>query len=147
MTLPTVPSRVHSGMRFGLPWLGLAIAAFAASCSSDKTGEVATPIGGGGSAGTMDTDGAVVNCRDDPRVDAYTANMEKLGLQSVLSFKLLSSAPAPPTRGTNVLKMQISKNGAPITGDLLAHLKMPDHGHETSVQPVITLDAATSTYT
>jgi len=34
-----------------------------------------------------------------------------------------------------------------MSGALTANLRMPDHGHETSVQPVITFDAASSTYT
>jgi hypothetical protein len=38
-------------------------------------------------------------------------------------------------------------DGAAVTGDLFASLKMPDHGHPTQVQPVVTFDASTATYT
>jgi hypothetical protein len=119
-----------------------------AACSDNKTGQNGSEVGGaGGGGGDSGGDGAVVNCTADPRVDAYTPNMQKAGQGGVLTFTLLESDPAPPGRGINVLKLKITQNGTPITGDLLAHLKMPDHGHETSVQPVITLDASSATYT
>jgi hypothetical protein len=128
------------------------VVAFVASIAgvgcSDKTGENKSPIGStGGAAGSMDTDGMVVKCTGDPRVDTYTANLKKAGQQNVLTFTLVESKPAPPVRGTNVMKLKVTKaDNTAVTGDLQAKLWMPDHGHGTSVQPVITLDPATSTY-
>src|SRR6185436_1535090 len=73
---------------------------------------------------------------------------KKAGQRSVLTFTLVESTPAPPARGSNVIKLKVTKmDDTAVTGDLLAKLNMPDHGHPTSVQPVITLDPATSTYT
>jgi hypothetical protein len=147
MMLPTGPAKVHSGMRFR--WLFVPFAAsIAALGCGDKTGDSANPVvGTGGAGGTMDTDGAVM-CTHDPRVDTYTANLRKSGQLHVLYFTLVESTPAPPARGSNVLKLKITDaDDMPVTGDLVATLKMPDHGHPTSVQPVITLDATTSTYT
>jgi hypothetical protein len=70
-----------------------------------------------------------------------------MGQGSKLTFTLVESKPAPPVRGTNVMKLKVTRaDDTPMTGDLQAKLWMPDHGHGTSVQPVITLDPATSTY-
>jgi hypothetical protein len=95
----------------------------------------------------METDGMVVKCTNDPRVDTYTANLKKAGQRSMLTFTLVESKPGPPIRGTNVLKLKVTKmDETPVTGDLQVKLWMPDHGHGTSVIPEITLDAVTSTY-
>jgi YtkA-like len=127
-------------------FLLLALPLAPSACSSDKPGENGSPVGGTG--GTMNTDGAVVNCTNDPRVDTYVANLKKAGQQNVLTFTMVESTPAPPARGSNVMKLKITKaDQTPVTGALQAKIKMPDHGHESSVQPTITLDPSTSTYT
>src|SRR5258708_5872045 len=129
MTLPTRPWGLHSVMR--TRWLGLgALATIAVlGCSGEKTGETPTPVGGtGGAGGSMETDGSVVKCTDDPRVDTYTANLKKAGQRSVLTFTLAESAPAPPARGTNVMKLKVTKmDDTAVTGDLTAKVSMPDH--------------------
>jgi hypothetical protein len=137
-------------MRLGWRFAALAAWCFAIGCSAEKPGETSNPIGGtgGGGGGSTATDGSVVKCTMDPRVDTYTANLKKAGQRSMLTFTLVESTPAPPARGTNVMKLKVTKmDDTPVTGDLTAKLTMPDHGHPTSVQPVITFDAATSTYT
>jgi hypothetical protein len=120
--------------------LGLSVA-FVACGTSDKPAM--------SSAGTtvVDTDGSTVSCTDDPRISVYTANLKKPGQNGVLSFTLVESEPAPPARGINVLKLKVEMDGTPVTGDLLAALKMPDHGHPTTVQPIVTFDPSTATYT
>jgi len=96
----------------------------------------------GGSAGD-DT----VSCRDDPRLDVYTDNMDKPGELGVLTFRFSDFEPAPPAKGSNTFHVQASDaNGLSVTGSLGVGLTMPDHGHGTSVKPLVTLDAATSTY-
>jgi hypothetical protein len=131
-------------------WLvssALATSIAALGCSGESTGKTTDPIGGSG-GGTVDTDGGAVMCTHDPRVDTYTANLQKSGQLHVLTFTLVESNPAPPARGSNVMKLKITDaDDMPVTGDLQAKLSMPDHGHPTTVQPVITLDPATSTYT
>jgi hypothetical protein len=131
-----------------LRWL-VPVAFAALGCSSDKSGQNTSPVGSsGGAGGTVDTDGSTVECTHDPRVDTYTANLKKSGQSHVLTFTLVESTPAPPARGTNVLKLKVTDaDDMPVTGDLLADLNMPDHRHPTSVQPVITFDPATFTYT
>jgi hypothetical protein len=96
----------------------------------------------------LPSDGGDVKCTDDPRVDTYTEDLDRMGQQHVLKFTLVASDPAPPSRGINVMKLKIAQNdGTAIGGALLAKVSMPDHGHPTTVQPVITFDAASATYT
>jgi hypothetical protein len=134
-------------MRIGWPvFVAVAASIAGLNCSGDKTGETGTPVGGTGGS-SMDSD-ALVDCTMDPLVDTYTANLKKTGQLNMLTFTLVESDPAPPARGTNVMKLKVTKmDGTAVTGDLTAKLSMPYHGHPTSVQPVITFDAATSTYT
>ena len=149
MMLLTKRARLHSSM---LKSVRLAVAmgisvgiSFAAGAcgNSDKPGT--------STSGTqvLPTDGSTVSCTTDPRVDVYTANLKKAGERGVLTFTLVESNPAPPARGTNVLKMRVDMDGTAITGDgnLFASLKMPDHGHPTPVQPLVTFDASSATYT
>lgn len=143
MMLPLPALRLDWSMlelrRIGLVW-GASIVALGCS-SSDK------PATSSAETTVIETDGSAVSCVTDPRVDVYTANLKKPGQLGVLTFTLVASDPAPPARGTNVLKLKIDKDGAPVTGDLAAKLTMPDHGHPTSVQPIVTFDAPTATYT
>jgi len=83
-----------------------------------------------------------VSCTTDARVEQYTAGMEKAGSDGALSFKLAESAPAPPSKGSNTFTLAVTDaNGDPADVELSVDLKMPDHGHGTSVVPKITFDA------
>jgi len=120
--------------------VGISVAAGACG-NSDKPGT--------STAGTqvLPTDGSTVSCKGDPRVDVYTANLKRAGQRGMLTFTLVESNPAPPARGNNVLKLRVEMDGTAVTGDLFAVLKMPDHGHNVQVQPEVTFDASTATYT
>lgn len=88
-----------------------------------------------------------VACSEDPRLDDYVA-LDKHGELGVLSFRLSAVEPAPPAKGNNSFQLAIhDATGAPIEGDLHVDLKMPDHGHGTSVKPVIGFDPQTEQYT
>jgi hypothetical protein len=89
-----------------------------------------------------------VSCVDDTRVDHYTANLKKPGQKGVYTFQLSQSDPAPPSKGSNtfVLKVTSADNMA-VAGDLRVSLKMPDHGHGTSIKPVVSFDGASGSYT
>jgi YtkA-like protein len=105
-----------------------------------------------GDGGAVDLDQAelagTVSCSADPRVDKYTPEFDKPGELGVLSFRLSQSEPAPPAKGNNTFQLHISDaNGAPVTGELKVDLKMPDHGHGTSVKAIATLDEASGVYT
>src|SRR5215212_10265556 len=104
MTLRAGSLGLHSGMRsvcHVVAWV--AIVAAAGGCS-DKPGEVQSALEADAS-----TDGSVVHCQTDPRVDMYTANLKKPGLHEVLTFTLIESNPAPPARGTNVMKLKVTR--------------------------------------
>lgn len=125
-----------AGSVFHALLFGVALSALGA-CSGDST----DPDGTAG-----DPEGTV-SCEQDPRVDAdqYLARAGDLG---VLSFRLAQAEPAPPVKGNNTFHLDITDaSGAPAGGALKVDLKMPDHGHGTSVKPKVTYDPATSEWT
>jgi YtkA-like len=88
-----------------------------------------------------------VDCSADPRLDNYVS-LDKYGELGVLSFRLAEVEPAPPAKGNNTFHLQISDaGGTPLDGELRVDLKMPDHGHGTSVKPHISFDPETGEYT
>jgi hypothetical protein len=115
--------------RFGLNRVAALSAIFvlAAGCSDDT-------------APPSPTNDAEVECTGDPRADAYAANMEKLGEGGIFTFRLVSSDPAPPVKGTNAWTIDVlDTSGAPVDGmELDVTPYMPDHGHGTSIVPQIT---------
>jgi hypothetical protein len=115
---------------------GVALGMTLGACSGDST----DPNAGSSLEGT-------VSCEQDPRVDAYQ-NLAKAGDLGVLSFRLAQAEPAPPAKGNNSFQLDISDaSGTPIDGALKVDLKMPDHGHGTSVKPKISFDPATNEWT
>ena len=112
--------------------------AAASACSGDS---------GNGNAATSQELEGTVSCEQDPRLDAY-ADLDKSGDLGVLSFRLAEVQPSPPAKGNNTFRLQITDaGGVPMNGDLRVDLKMPDHGHGTSVKPRISFDPATQQYT
>jgi hypothetical protein len=90
---------------------------------------------------------ATVSCEQDPRVDAYQG-LAKAGDLGVLSFRLAQAEPAPPAKGNNTFHLDITDaSGAPMAGALKVDLKMPDHGHGTSIKPQVSFDPATDEWT
>jgi hypothetical protein len=124
------------------------LVAVVAGCSSSKpAGTGTTQPAISGDAGDLDALVGEVSCTDDPRVDTYTAHLSKMGTGGALSFEIQSSDPAPPAKGGDTFMVKITDaTGAAMTGDLTVSLYMPDHGHGTTVDPVITFDPATQTY-
>lgn len=117
--------------------LGLALSALGA-CSGNSS----APDGGS----TGDPEGTV-SCERDPRVDAYQ-DLAKTGDLGVLTFRLAHAQPSPPAKGNNTFLLEITDaSGAPVDGALKVDLKMPDHGHGTSVKPNVSYDPATSEWT
>jgi hypothetical protein len=111
-------------------------------CSSGDP--LAAGAASGGEGGMADD----VSCVGDSRVDTYAAKLDKPGTRGVLSFELTSSEPAPPAKGSNTFELRIlDADGVAVQGELSIALDMPDHGHGTSVTPVITFDAASGVYT
>jgi hypothetical protein len=84
--------------------------------------------------------GPSVSCAKDSRIDTYVANLTKASADGSLKVTLVSSDPAPPARGTNTWTMKLANGtGAPISGAALSIASlMPDHGHGSSVDAVVT---------
>ncbi len=89
-----------------------------------------------------------VSCSADPRLDAYAGELDKPGELGVLSFRFFGLEPNPPAKGSNTFHVQVSDaEGQVMQAGLRLDLRMPDHGHGTSVEPVISFDAALGAYT
>jgi YtkA-like len=80
------------------------------------------------------------NCAEETRADEFVLGLTKTGAMGRYEFKLLSSDPAPPARGDNILQLQLSTMAAPtapVTGAAMSVTPfMPDHKHGSS-EPVI----------
>jgi hypothetical protein len=108
---------------------------------------------GGHDPPIVENDGAS-GCATDPRVDTYAPDLTKIGREKALRFALLESTPAPPSVGSNALRLSIVTSDSaslagdrkPFRGELRAILTMPDHLHPTTTPPVITFDPATDEY-
>jgi len=127
----------------GMFGAAVVLSAGCAGSSSPSTGPDAGASGGEGGAFSGD-----VSCSNDARVDTYTAKLAKLGDNGVLGFELTESDPAPPAKGANTWTLTITDaDGNVMNGTLAVDLFMPDHGHGTSVPPVVSFDDASSRYT
>lgn len=95
----------------------------------------------------LDFDPGQVSCAADPRVDKYVAGLQKSGQAGVVLFRIVSSNPASPAKGANTFVLQLFDSaGDHASMSLGVDLKMPDHGHGTSVVPTVTFDANTQTF-
>src|SRR5689334_22277244 len=85
--------------------------------------------GGGDDAGDDEED---VDCALEDRADVFVVGLAKTG-EAGLTFKLMSSTPAPPSRGNNAWEIEIVDGaGAPMVGAAVSVKPfMPDHQHGT----------------
>jgi hypothetical protein len=78
-------------------------------------------------------DGTSYNCAQETRDEEFVMGLTKAGAESRLEFKLVSSDPAPPSRGDNRWIVQLSTMAAPVTPVSGASMTvtpfMPDHQH------------------
>ena len=83
---------------------------------------------------------AFIGCETDPRALTYAANLTKLGEQGTLQVALMQAVPAPPLRGSNTWRVRIERagGGAAAQPAVNVTLLMPEHGHGSSVIPVVT---------
>lgn len=81
------------------------------------------------------------NCAADDRDEEFLAGMEKTG-ELGMTFRLVSSTPAPPIRGDNVWQVEIEDDtGAPLEGATVRSIAfMPDHNHTSAVPVTYTED-------
>jgi hypothetical protein len=123
---------------FRLPSAALASLAFMASSAGCGGSDEETP--GADASGS-------VSCSADPRLDVYSGELDKAGELGVLSFRFFDLEPAPPAKGLNTFHVEVTGAGGDVMpGQLRVGLRMPDHGHGTSVEPIIAADGAPGTY-
>jgi hypothetical protein len=138
------------------------MAAIAATggCSGDDNNAATGTGGAGGSGGTGgtggagsgafdagDLDGYVVCPQPGDPIDMYHANLAKPGSDNVLTFTLVESDNAPPSRGNNSWLLKITrKDQTPVTGEIVPRITMPHHTHPPTKAPDITYDAAKGAY-
>lgn len=134
-------------MRRPFPYLGVVLVAGIYGCS----GKSPAGSGGGADVDASDPDaliGAVVCAPATYPIDMYAADMVRVGENQVVTFQLVKSDLAPPQLGTNTWTLKIAKNNGQMPdGDVIAHASMPLHAHPASLQPVVTFDSASGTYT
>ena len=93
---------------------------------------------GGGT--TNEVPDAGYDCATETRAETFTAGMSKVGSQGMVTFKLMSSTPAPPGRGNDTWEIDlVDSGGAPVTGAAVTVTPfMPDHNHGTSIKAQVT---------
>ena len=91
--------------------------------------------------GGDDADGsATYNCEAETRDEQFLAGMQKLGAGGTM-VSLTSALPAPPGRDDNTWEIDVSREGAPLSGATIKVTPfMPDHRHGTAVPVVVTPD-------
>lgn len=77
-------------------------------------------------------------CEGETRADPYARGMVKH--TEAVSITLVESTPGPPVKGANVWRLSLTNgSGDPVPGARVSVVPfMPDHGHGTSRQPVVT---------
>src|SRR5687767_1133150 len=89
-----------------------------------------------------------VSCIGDPRLDSYSDALDKSGELGLLSFRFFDLEPSPPAKGNNTFHVQVTDAaGTSMQCDLRVDSRMPDPGHGTSAEPVITPDPPLGTST
>jgi hypothetical protein len=86
--------------------------------------------------------GESYNCAAETRDDEFVVGLSKPGDGSRLEFKLMSSDPAPPSRGDNTWVLQLNTMAAPVTPVTGAAMTvtpfMPDHEHGSGKDVIVT---------
>lgn len=82
------------------------------------------------------------NCAAETGDDEFVVGLAKVGVSDRLEFKLMSSDPAPPSRGDNTWVLQLSTMAAPVTPVTGASMTvtpfMPAHKHGSGETVIIT---------
>lgn len=79
-----------------------------------------------------------ITCVDDERAEDFTVDMSKMGTGS--SVTIVDAMPAMPDRGDNTWTVRIADAAGNPEESMVVSLRpwMPDHGHGSPVEPVIT---------
>ena len=94
----------------------------------------------GGSSMTNNVPDAGYDCTTETRAEQFHAGMSKVGSQNEVTFKLMSSTPAPPSRGDNTWEIDlVDGSGTAIAGAAMVVTPfMSDHNHGTSIKAQVT---------
>lgn len=114
-------------MRIPLLMLTLTLAGGCGS-DGDDTSDPATGAGGTGATGLCAS------------ADTFTAGMARMGDEGRVELTLMSSDPAPPERHDNTWVLKLTDvDGNPAEGaTVIPKPNMPQHGHGTNTQAVVT---------
>ena len=126
-------------MRTALLRLALACCtATSVSCSSSTTVDQPTDAA---------TDAATL-CATDPRTTAFHAGISAKSSKGTFTVAIVDATPAPPARDDNSWNLALTDaTGAPLSvATLTVKTFMPDHGHGSSIVPVVTPLAAKGSY-
>lgn len=86
----------------------------------------------GGGASTAQTTG----CTADNRKDVYAPGLAKSA--GDLTVKVTGAVPAPPVKGMNELTLELTDSAGAVDGATVNVAPfMPDHGHGSTVTPVV----------
>ncbi|MBK8258538.1 MAG: FixH family protein [Polyangiaceae bacterium] len=117
------------------------------SAGGGTGGAAGDPGSAGGGTGGAEPDPQPAKCSSDVVTDDFSPGMMKVG-DGGYSVSLLDSVPAPPAEGDNawtVLVLDPEGNARDgLTIDVYPF--MPDHGHGTAVQAVVTPTGSDGTY-
>jgi hypothetical protein len=87
-------------------------------------------------------DGTTFDCAAVTGDDEYVMGLTKPGAMGRIEFKLVSSEPAPPSRGDNTWTVQLSTMSAPATPVSGASMSvipyMPAHDHTSGKAVIVT---------
>jgi hypothetical protein len=90
------------------------------------------------------------DCVKETRDDEFVMGLTKTGGAGQLSFKLVSSDPAPPSRGDNTWILELSTMAAPVMPVSGATMSvtpfMPDHEHGSGEDVIVTPMPAAGQY-
>jgi hypothetical protein len=128
----------------------LALALGATGCQRAEEVESATDAGvdsaSDGAVPDVALADAFIGCMNEPQVDVYQPNLTKTSADGTLQVVLVSADPIPPAQGTNTWTIRVEDaTGTPLQGATITVTPfMPEHGHGTSVVPVVTANADAS---
>lgn len=79
-----------------------------------------------------------VDCSNEPRADTFVIGLEKQGTNGI-TVRIEDAVPLPPARNDNTWKFTVLDGTTPLDGATVdVKPFMPDHGHGTTVNEVVT---------
>ncbi len=84
-------------------------------------------------------------CSEETRAETYVSGMHKKSGDHTIT--LVNADPGPPEREDNVWELEISTSAGPMEGATVSVTSwMPDHGHGSAVDAVVTEEGTAGSY-